>query len=132
MNSGTNKTAGLTNKQRGFSLSGAVMGMVVLALLALVAAKLVPVYADYFAVKKVLLAIKTSGELSSMDTKSLRLSFSKRAIIDNIKSVDQSDLQFTKASDGTTIINVEYSVKTPLVANVSLIFDFTASTAQTE
>lgn len=121
-----------TNKQRGVSLSGTVMVMVVLALLGLVAAKLTPAYIDYFAIKKVLLAMEAGGELSSMGATELRASYSRRSSIDNIKSVSAADLQITKGADGIAVISAEYSVKTPLAANISLLIDFTVSTAKTE
>jgi hypothetical protein len=116
-------------KQRGVSLSGAVMVMVVLALVGLVVAKMAPAYIDYFAIKKVFAAIGSDGELKRLDSGALRLSYSKRARIDNIKSIEPGDLQISKAPDGSAVISVEYSVRTPLVANVSLIIDFAVSTA---
>lgn len=120
------------NKQRGVSLSGTVMVMVVLALLGLVAAKLSPAYIDYFAIKKVLLAMEAGGELSSMGPNELRASYSKRSSIDNIKSISAADLQITKGTDGIAVISAEYSVKTPLVSNISLLIDFTVTTAKTD
>ncbi|MFA7241209.1 MAG: DUF4845 domain-containing protein [Sulfuricellaceae bacterium] len=123
---------GFAKKQRGVSLSGTVVVMVILALIALVAAKLSPAYIDYFAIKKVLLAMETGGELKNLGAKELRASYSKRSSIDNIKSITAEDLQITKAADGTAVISAEYSVKTPLVANISLIIDFTVSTAKTD
>lgn len=119
-------------KQRGFSMSGMVTGMVVLALLALVAAKLAPAYIDYFAIKKILTAMEASGELKTMGSKELRNAYAKRASIDNVKSISPEDLQIDKAQDGSAIISTEYSVKTPLFANVSLLIDFTVSTEKAE
>ena len=116
-------------KQRGVSLSGAAMVMVVLALVGLVAAKLAPAYIDYFAIKKVLAAMEVSGELKSLSSKDLRASYTKRSGIDNIKSITAEDLQITKNSEGNAVISAEYSVRTPLVANISLIIDFSFSTA---
>lgn len=119
-------------KQRGFTLSGMVTGMVVLALLALVAAKLAPAYIDYFAIKKILSAMEANGELKTLGSKELRISYAKRASIDNVKSITPEDLQISKAQDGSAIVSAEYSVKTPLVANVSLLIDFTVSTEKAE
>ncbi len=119
-------------KQRGFTLSGMVTGMVVLALLALVGAKLAPAYIDYFSIKKILTAMEVNGELKTLGSKDLRTSYAKRALIDNVKSITPEDLQISKAPDGTAIISAEYSVKTPLAANVSLLIDFTVSTEKAE
>jgi len=118
------------NKQRGFSLSSVLTAMIGLALIGLVAAKLAPVYLDYFAIKKVLATMATSGDLKNMSSKDLRTSFTRRASIDNIRSITSEDLQISKGVDGTSIIAAEYSVKTPLAANISLIIDFSVSTAE--
>ncbi len=120
------------NKQRGFSLSSVVSIMIVLAILALVAAKLVPVYADYFAIKKVLATMESAGDLKTMSNKDLRISFSRRASIDNIRSITAEDLQISRGAAGTSVISAEYSVKTPLVANISLIIDFSVVSGQVE
>lgn len=118
------------NKQRGFSLSSVVSIMIGLALMALVAAKLVPVYLDYFSIKKVLATMGAAGDLKSMSSKDLRTSFTRRASIDNIRSITAEDLQISKGVDGSSVITAEYSVKTPLAANISLIIDFNVSTAE--
>jgi hypothetical protein len=124
--------AGFAKKQRGVSLSGAVVVMVILALVGLVAAKLAPAYIDYFAIKKILTAMEASGELKTMGAKELRLAYNKRANIDNVRSITHEDLQISKDSEGNAVISAEYSVRTPLVANISLIIDFSVSTAKTE
>jgi len=120
------------NKQRGFSLSSVVTIMIVLALLGLFAAKLVPAYLDYFAIKKVLGTMEAAGDLKSMSSRDLRISFSRRASIDNIRSIAAEDLQISRGAAGTSVISAEYSVKTPLVANISLVIDFSVATGQPE
>ncbi len=120
------------NKQLGFSFTSVVMTMIVLALLGLVAAKVAPAYLDYFAIKKVLATMDTSGDLKSMSNSELRVSFSRRASIDNIRSITAEDLQISRGAGGTSVISAEYSVKTPLVANVSLVIDFSVSTGPAE
>ncbi|MBS4098439.1 MAG: DUF4845 domain-containing protein [Sulfuricella sp.] len=120
------------NKQRGVSLSGVVVVMVVLALVGLVGAKMVPAYVDYFNIKKVFAAMEGAGELKNLGSKELRMSYSKRASIDNISSIGAEDLIINKGSDGDMVMSVEYTVKTPLFANVSLMVDFKASTAKSD
>jgi hypothetical protein len=121
---------GFAKKQHGFSLSGMVMIMIGLALVFLVAAKLVPVYIDYFSIKKVLLTMKNADELKNMSSQDLRMSYTRRAVIDNIRSISPADLQIEKGPDGVAVISVDYSVKTSLVDNISLVIDFSVSTAK--
>jgi hypothetical protein len=115
--------------QRGLSLTNVTLTMIGLALIGLVAAKLVPAYADYASIKKVLNAMKSADELKKLNSEGLRQSYSKRSRIDNITSITPADLQIEKDSHGDGVISVDYSVKTPLVANISLVIDFSISTA---
>lgn len=117
-------------KQRGVSLSGVIMVLVVVALLGLVAAKTVPAYVDYANIKKVFAAMEVAGELKSLDSKALRISYGKRAGIDNITSITAQDLIIEKGADGNMVMSADYSVRTPLFGNVSLMIDFNASTAK--
>lgn len=119
-------------KQRGVSLSGVIVVLIVLALLGLMAAKTVPAYIDYYNIKKVFASMEAAGELKSLDSKALRLSYSKRSGIDNITSITAQDLIIEKGQDGDMVMSAEYSVRTPLVANISLMIDFNVSSAKAD
>jgi Tfp pilus assembly major pilin PilA len=99
----------------------AMIGVVVV-----LAAKLVPAYTEFMAVKKVINAMDTSGDLKTMTPKEIQASFFKRGEIDNISSVKPEDIEVTRSGDQSTI-TVAYSVKVPIVANVSAWLDFSAS-----
>lgn len=114
-------------KQRGVSLSGLIIVLVVLALLGLVGAKTVPAYVDYFNIKKVIASMEAAGELKNMSSKDLRMSYARRASIDNIRSISAEDLLINKGPDGNMVISAEYTVKTALFGNVSLLIDFSVS-----
>jgi hypothetical protein len=120
------------NKQRGATVVGMIFiaGLVVAG--AILAAKLVPAYLEYMAVKKILNSMATSGDLKTMSPKGVQDSFFKRADIDNIRSVKPEDI--TIAREGSQMsVTVDYSIKVPVVANVSACMDFSASTsAQSE
>lgn len=119
-------------KQRGVSLSGVIVVLIVLALLGLMAAKTVPAYIDYYNIKKVFASMEAAGELKNMGSKELRLSYSRRSGIDNITSITAQDLLIEKGQDGNMVMSAEYSVRTPLVANISLMIDFSVSTAKAD
>lgn len=115
-------------KQQGATLVGMlfIAGLVVAG--AILAAKLVPAYIEFMSVKKILNAMASSGDLKTMSPKELRSSFSKRADIDNVNSVKPEDLVISREGNEASV-SVEYSVKVPVVANVSACMDFSASTS---
>ena len=109
-----------------------LMGMLFIAALVgaglVLAAKLVPAYLEFMAVKKVLHAMAASGDLKSLSPKEIQNSFFKRANIDNIHSVKSEDI--TIAREGNqSMVTVEYSLKVPVVANISACMDFLASSS---
>jgi hypothetical protein len=115
-------------KQRGAT----VVGMLLIAGLVgsglILAAKLVPAYIEFMSVKKILNSMGTSGDLKTMSPKEIQDSFFKRADVDDIKNVKPEDLIVSREGN-QSVVTVEYSVKVPVVANVSAYMDFTASSS---
>jgi hypothetical protein len=109
----------MRRKQLGISLSGLIMGAAILIGLAVVGMKLAPSYIEFFAIKKAVNAIASSGSTSPAE---VRKSFDQRASVDDISTVKGSDLQVEKGS-----ISVSYRKEVPLVANVGFYIDFNVS-----
>jgi type II secretory pathway pseudopilin PulG len=117
-----------SNKQRGITLTGAIMGMIVLALVGLFAAKLVPSYVEYFAVQKILKAMESQGDIKGT-VKEIRNSFDRRNSIENVQAMRGDDLEITKEG-GETVVTATWSVKVPIVSNFSACLDFSVTTAK--
>lgn len=118
-------------KQQGATLVGMIFVAGLIVAVAILAAKLAPPYIEFMSVKKILNAMATSGDLKTMSPQELRTSFSKRADIDNIRSVQPEDLTISREGS-EAVVSVEYSVKVPVAANVSALLDFSASTAKAQ
>lgn len=111
----------LKHRQQGLSLVGLILGGGVLFFVALVGMKMVPTYIEYFTIKRHLSDIAHNSSGSS--PAELKGTFGKRATIDDITSVDGSELEFTKNGDGYDI-SLNYTKKVPLMGHLSLLFDF--------
>jgi len=116
------------HKQKGITFIWLALVIASVVFMLILGMKLMPAYMEFFTVKKTLTALKTNGSLNSMGVKEIQLSFDKTATIDDIRSLKGSDLEITKDEAGNTTVSVEYQVVVPLVANVSALLDFTAST----
>jgi Domain of unknown function (DUF4845) len=116
----------MRNKQRGISFLAVFLIGVVLALVAIGAMKIAPAYADFMTAKKDMLAVAASDGNGS--DKEIREAFNRQADIDSVTVISGSDLNINKDS-GTAVISFAYTKKIPLFANVSLLIDFSASTA---
>lgn len=116
-------------KQRGVSLRGLVVTLAFLAFVGLMAAKLLPSYIEYFSVKKIFLAMETNGETKGT-VRDIRKAFDRRNVIEGVQSVSGDDLDISKDDSGETIVSANWSVKVPMVYNISACIDFSATTAK--
>ena len=115
-------------KQRGVSLMGLIITLGILGFLGVMAAKLMPAYIDYFSVKKMFSTMEQAGDLK-LGVREIRKSFDTRNAIENVQAVKGDDLEITKEG-GETIVTASWSVKIPMVSNVSACLDFTVTTAK--
>ena len=115
-------------KQQGISLKGTIITLALLGFLGVMAAKLLPAYVEYFAVKKMFAAMEQAGDLKG-SVREIRHSFEKRNAIEDIKSVRGEDLEISKAG-GETVVTAAWSVKIPMVGNASACLDFLVTTAK--
>ena len=114
--------------QSGVSLIGVMVGGAVLAALLLVGLKLIPVISEYMGVKRSMAAVVGGANPQTATVSELRSAFTKRAMVDDVTTITASDVDITK-EDGRIVMSIEYSRKVKLFGNVSLLIDFSASTA---
>ncbi len=116
----------MRNRQYGLSLIGTMIAAALVVGAIILAMRMVPVYNEYFAVKKTLNSLAASGEATSPEA--IRNLFAKRSGVEDIDSISTTDLVITK-ENGRWVISVEWQRTIPLVANVSLLFHFSASSS---
>ena len=114
--------------QLGFSLKSAIIWMAVIGFLVVMGAKLMPAYVEYFTVKKMLKSMDEQGDLKGT-VREIRNAFDKRNAIEDVKNVRPDDLEITKEG-GEAVVTANWSVRVPLVHNISACLDFTATTAK--
>ncbi|HYC36901.1 MAG TPA: DUF4845 domain-containing protein [Usitatibacter sp.] len=117
-------------KQRGITITGTIITLAVLGFIAVMAAKLMPAYVEYYGVKKILKSMESSGGTKGT-VKEIRYAYEKFNAIEDVKSVRGEDLEITK-SGGEAVVSANWSVRVPLVGNVSACLDFSAATGSGE
>ncbi len=113
-------------KQGGATFLGMLIVGAMIVFVALIVMKMVPAYTEFFSVKKVLMAMKQEP-LDDMSKKEIMTSFDKRASTSYIDSVKGTDLTVEKNVSGETVVSVEYQITKPIMGNVSVLIDFSAS-----
>ena len=86
-----------------------------------------PTVNEYFAIKKIIKLVADEGD-GGASIADLRRSFDRRGQVDDVVTVTGADLGITKQA-GKVVVDVQYSRKVPVVANVSLLIDFQATSA---
>jgi len=115
-------------KQRGVSLGGLVGILFVLFFVAILGFKAGPPYMEASTIQKIFKAMAANPELKGASAKAIAEAFDRARSIDNITAVSGVDIDVNK--DGANLVfSASYSVRVPLVANVSLLLDFAPSSA---
>lgn len=119
----------MRNKQTGMTMIGIMFIGILVVFAALVTMRMVPAYIEYGSTLKVLKAISNDPDFKTMSASDIRKSFERRAMIDNITAVKGEDLDISR-DGGDVVVEAVWSTKKPIVGNVSVVMDFTASTAK--
>jgi hypothetical protein len=117
----------MNGKQRGVTITGLMVWLVILIVGALLAMKLIPAYMEYGTAKSAIDAI--ARERNATTPADVRRAFESRAAIDDITAVKAADLDITKQGNDM-VIGFSYRKEVPLFANVGVYMDFAASTGQ--
>jgi len=113
-------------RQRGLSLLGLIVTLGLVGFFGILAARLLPAYVEYWSVRKIFAAMEKNGETNGPPL-DIRRAYDRRNAIEDVRDVQGRDLEIRREG-GDTMVSAEWSVKVPLVANISACIDFAAST----
>ncbi len=119
----------IANKQRGVSIEGTLVVIVLLIVVGIGAMKILPSYMENATIKKIFDTIRSDPEMQGAPVKAIRESYDKRAMMNNIKVVNSSDIEVSKDAGGLSL-SVSYTVKIPLFSNASLLLEFDTSSSK--
>ncbi|MET0980705.1 MAG: DUF4845 domain-containing protein [Telluria sp.] len=111
------------DRQRGISLTGLVLVLMVLGFFALLAIKIVPSFLEYRSVRDGIARAKAAGG----STAEMQRTFDKFAEINNVDVVRGSDLVISR--DGASPeISFAYEKRIPLLDKATLVIDYDGTT----
>lgn len=116
------------HSQRGLSLLGTLIVGAFVAFCLFLAFRTVPAINEYMAIKRVISVLADEGD-NGVSVPQLRRSFDRYAYADNIASISGVDLLITHQG-GVTEVSVDYERVVPVAGNVSLLLEFTPSSAR--
>ena len=112
------------SSQRGISFFGLLILGIVLALLAIVGARVVPTATEYMAINKA--AKKAAAEGGTVPE--VRAAFDRTAAVDYITTLTGKDLDITKDGD-KVVVSFAYDKEIPLAGPAYLLIKYRGSSA---
>lgn len=90
-------------RQRGMTLLGMLLLVIVIAFVALIAMKVVPMYVQYFSIKSTIESIRKEPQLAQMSTQDIQKGIAKRFDIGYVNNVRAEDLKIKNEQGGRSI-----------------------------
>ncbi len=109
-------------RQRGISIVGLVVLVVIVGFLAILAMRVAPTFVEYRAIQAAVKKAKAAGGTVG----DMQKAFDRSAAIDDITQYTGKDLDYTKVDDDI-VISFAYTKKIPLFGPVSLTIDYSGS-----
>lgn len=110
-------------KQRGLSLSGLILALIVIGLGAVLGMQVVPAVVEFQSIKKAIADARNKGTSAA----EIEAAFNKQANAGYITSIRGKDLTIVK-EDGEYVVSFAYDKKLHLIGPASLLLEFSGST----
>lgn len=112
------------SSQRGISFIGLLILGIVLALLAIVGARVLPTATEFMAIQKAVKKAAADGDT----VPAVRAAFDRTASVDYISSISGKDLEITKQGD-KVVVEFAYDKEIPLAGPAYLLLKYRGSSA---
>lgn len=89
--------------QRGMSLIGMLLLLIVISFVALIAMKVVPMYIQYYSIKSTIESIRKEPQLAQMSTQDIQNGIQKRFDIGYVDNISARDLKIRNERGGRVI-----------------------------
>lgn len=90
-------------RQRGMTVIGMLLLIIVIAFIALIGMKVVPMYIQYYSIKSTVESIRKEPQLAQMSTQDIHNGIQKRFDIGYVENVKASDLKVRNDRSGRVI-----------------------------
>jgi Tfp pilus assembly protein PilE len=113
----------MVSKQRGITLMGFVLVLIVLAIFAVVAMNLFPVYNESFSVESSMKSLARQPGAEDMSLGQLQSALQKHFDINYVENVEAKQMELNRGG-GDNQMHLNYEVRKPLVYNLDFVATF--------
>ena len=118
----------MKRKQGGMTMLGFLITLSVVILFLFCGMKIVPMYIEYYSVKKALASIANEQSASATSKDAIRALFARHLKIDYVKIIKPEMLQIQTTDSGFNLV-VDYERREELIANLDVVAKFRAEQA---
>ena len=118
----------MKRKQGGMTMLGFLITLSVVILFVFCGMKVVPMYIEYYSVKKALASIANEQSASATSKDAIRALFARHLKIDYVKIIKPEMLQIQTTDSGFNLV-VDYERREELIANLDVVGRFHAEQA---
>ena len=118
----------MNRKQSGMTMLGFLITMAVVMFFLYSAMKIVPMYIEFYSVKKALASIANEQDASNSSKEKIRSMFARHLTIDYVKIIKPEMLKIGSTDAGYNLV-VEYERREELFANLDVVGKFKAEQA---
>jgi Tfp pilus assembly protein PilE len=112
--------------QGGMTLISFIIVLAVVGVFIYMGMKLIPMYSEYYAVKRALSELSTDPSMANADPAKLRNRFFRRLYVSYADNIKKEHLKIERRDSGY-LMTVDYEVRKPLIGNLDIVGHFTAS-----
>jgi hypothetical protein len=115
----------MNRKQGGMTMLGFLITLSVVMFFLYCGMKVVPMYTEYYSVKKALASIANDPEAANSSKEKIRALFARHTQIDYV-SIIKPEMLKIEATDSGYRMTMDYERRTPLFANLDVVAKFHA------
>ena len=111
------------SQQRGSSLIGWAVMLLVVVVLGTAALRMVPAYMEYNTISSSIKSLLQDSKTALLSPREVREALNKRFTINQVNVISANDLGITK-DGGVLKVTTDYEVREPMFYNVSIVMTF--------
>ena len=115
----------MRRNQQGMTLTSFILVLAVVGVFVYMGMKLIPMYSEYFAVKKALDGMASDPGMSQNTPEQIKDLFFRRMGADYVDDVKPENVKLARREAGW-VMTVDYEVRKPLIANLDVVGHYVA------
>jgi hypothetical protein len=115
----------MRRNQQGMTLASFVLVLAVVGVFIYMGMKLIPMYSEYFSVKKALESMASEPDMAANPPEKIKDLFFRRMGADYVDNVKPENVKLAR-KDAGWLITVDYEVRKPLIANLDVVGHYVA------